>query len=86
MNHIVSALEAQKNFGEILNRILYKGEEILVERKGKLIAKIVPVKEKKLTKKDILSYAGIWNTKDISIMRKAIRKARLNASRPIRAL
>ena len=43
MNHTVSALEARKNFGEILNRILYRGEEIFVERKGKPVAKIVPV-------------------------------------------
>lgn len=83
MNHTVSALWARKNFGEMLNRAFYKGEEILVERKGKLIAKIVPVKEKNLPKKDILSYAGIWNTKNISIMKKAIKRARLNASRPI---
>lgn len=43
MNNVVSALEVRKNLGEILNRILYRGEEILVERKGKPVAKIVPI-------------------------------------------
>jgi len=87
MNHVVSALEARKKLGELLNRAFYKGEEILVERKGRLIAKIVPIlKEEKVPKKDILSYSGIWNTKDINIMKKAIKRARLNSSRTIHPL
>lgn len=86
MNHTVSALEVRKNLGEILNRILYRGEEIIVERKGRPVAKIVPVGEMGLPKKDILAYSGIWNTKDVKTIKKAIKKARVNASRTIRPL
>lgn len=46
VNNVVSALEVRKNLGEILNRILYRGEEILVERKGRPVAKMVPVEQK----------------------------------------
>lgn len=67
MNHVVSALEVRKNLGEILNRILYRGEEILVERKGKPVAKIVPVK--KTVVKDVSQMKKI-NIQDADTIRK----------------
>lgn len=84
-NITVSALDARRNFGELLNRILYKREEIFIERKGRAVAKIVPI-EKTAGKKSILSYAGIWKTPDVGAIKKAIKKDRLYASRFVKPL
>ena len=84
-NITVSALEARRNFGELLNRILYRREEIFIERKGRALAKIVPI-EKAANKKSILSYAGIWKTPDVGAVKRAIKKDRLNASRLVKPL
>jgi prevent-host-death family protein len=64
MNHTVSALEVRKNLGEVLNRILYRGEEIIVERKGKPVAKIVPVKQ-------TIAKARKVNIEDAATIRKS---------------
>lgn len=86
MNHnTVSALEARRNFGELLNRALYKGEEILIERKGKVVAKIVPASPSKRGR-NILSYAGIWATKDVRQIKTAIRTTRRSSSRLLSSL
>lgn len=88
MNNVVSAIEARKNLGELLNRVLYRGEEIFVERKGKLVAKIVPsdTTVSAIPKKSITSYAGIWSTRDINVMKKAIKKMRLSSIRSVKPL
>lgn len=49
----ISATEARNKFFEILNLTMYKGEEFLIEKRGKPVAKIVPIvaKRKYLLKK-----------------------------------
>lgn len=37
----VSAYHARTNFGEILNMVYYQGNEVVVERKGKPVVKII---------------------------------------------
>lgn len=37
----VSAYRARTNFGEILNLVYYRGDEVVVERKGKPVVKII---------------------------------------------
>lgn len=39
----VTATEAARKFSDILNRVRYRGEEIVIERGGEPVAKIVPV-------------------------------------------
>ena len=86
MSTTVSALIARRNFGELINQVLYKREEILIERKGKPVAKIVPVQESTSASRDILSYAGIWKTKDVTSMKNAIRRVRTHTPRPLQPL
>jgi len=43
MQTVVSAMEVRQKFGEILNRVSLTGEEIIIERAGKKIARIVPL-------------------------------------------
>lgn len=38
----VTAVEARQHFGEMLNRVLLGKEEIIIQRAGKKVAKIVP--------------------------------------------
>ncbi len=42
----ISAMEARRKFGEILNRVYLKNEEIIIQRAGKNIAKLSPVNSK----------------------------------------
>lgn len=41
----ISAMEARKKFGEVLNRVFLRHEEIIIERAGKQIAKLSPLDE-----------------------------------------
>ena len=86
MTRTVSALEARKNLGEILNRAYYMGEETIVSRKGKMIARIVPPVAKKTNVNSILSFAGILSTKDADIIKKSLKIGREKSSREIKPL
>ena len=39
----VTAMEARKRFGEILNSAFYHGISTVIQRKGKAIARVVPI-------------------------------------------
>ena len=38
----VSAVEARKRFGEILESVFYRGDEVVIERAGKAMAVVIP--------------------------------------------
>ncbi len=69
----ISAVEARKKFGELLNRVSLMGEEIIIERSGKKIAKLTGAagsqKKKKSAKLDFRKSAGlgsdIWKEVDV---------------------
>lgn len=39
----VTAYNARKNFGELLSQVLYRGDQVIINRSGKPVAAIVPV-------------------------------------------
>ncbi len=39
----VAAVDARRSFGRLLNIVSLKGEEIIIERAGKQIAKLTPI-------------------------------------------
>ena len=86
MTKTVSAIEARRNLGELLNRAYYKGEETIVVRKGKTIARIVPPVAKKADINSILSFAGILTKKDADIIKKSVSDSRKKSSRTIKSL
>lgn len=45
----MTATEVARNFSDVLNRVRYRGEEIVIERGGEPVAKIVPVGPKPCT-------------------------------------
>lgn len=47
MPTIIDASKARQAFSEIINKVLYAGEEFIVQRQGKPVALITGVKKKK---------------------------------------
>lgn len=43
MKRTLSALEARKRLGEILESVYYRGDEVVIERAGKPMAVVIPV-------------------------------------------
>lgn len=88
MNTTISAMEARKRFGEILNSAFYRGISTVIERKGKPIAKVVPIQNDRIApRKDFLAYAGIWkDVGDVLTMKKTITRLRRSALRVIEPL
>ena len=41
----VGAMELRNRIGDVLNRVLYKGERFVIERRGKPVAAIVSIDE-----------------------------------------
>jgi prevent-host-death family protein len=62
MEKTVSAVKVRQKLGEILNRVALRGEEIIIERAGKKIARLSPIdhKESRLQGKlDFRKAAGL---------------------------
>ncbi|GGG01682.1 MULTISPECIES: type II toxin-antitoxin system Phd/YefM family antitoxin [Cysteiniphilum] len=47
MHHIYGIGDAKQNFPKLINLVSTSGEEILITRDKKLVAKIIPVEKKK---------------------------------------
>lgn len=65
MSKIVTAMEARQNFGNLLNQVNLQNEEIVIERAGKPLARLVSVSSSgnqgKLDFRDIGKLPnGIW--------------------------
>lgn len=60
----ISAYNARTNFGELLNEIYYRGEEIVVEKMGKTVAVMIPFKKMKTVADSFMEAAGSW--KDVN--------------------
>jgi prevent-host-death family protein len=43
MKRKLSAVEARQRFGEVLEGVFYRGDEVVIERAGKPMAVVVPV-------------------------------------------
>ena len=43
MRRSINAVKARKNFGEIIEEVYYRGDQIIVERQGKPMAAVVPL-------------------------------------------
>ncbi len=55
MTTVISATELKNKVSEVLNNVYFTGNETVIEKHGKPIARIVPIndKVKKMSKKDI---------------------------------
>jgi len=72
MTKIVSAYEARTKLGELMNLVYYNNIDIIVEKMGKPIVRIVRIEENNNTaniNEKLASYAGAWGS-DATIMHK----------------
>ena len=82
MTKKVSALKARRNLGELLNRAYYKDEEIIIEKKGKAVAKLVRFETTHPGKKDLFAAAaGSWKDLDTEKIKAIIKTTKADKSR-----
>ncbi|MDZ4200248.1 MAG: type II toxin-antitoxin system Phd/YefM family antitoxin [Kiritimatiellia bacterium] len=56
----VSTMEVRKSIGHILNRVALRGDEYLVERKGKPMAVMMPVEKAEAIRRAARLRLGEW--------------------------
>lgn len=78
----LSAYEARKNFGELMNLAYYNNYEIIVEKMGRPMVKIMKVTTsttKTPFRTEIMAnYSGIWNKEDVKDIGKFTKSFRKN--------
>ena len=55
MEKVVDATVARRQLGTLLDQVYYKGESIIIERKGKALAKIVPLEYREIKREKVLT-------------------------------
>lgn len=69
MPQLISATYAKNQFSEIVNRVIYQGEEFIVQKQGKPVVfitkadKLPKTKQKKFTTNDFLLKLATYNFK-----------------------
>ena len=59
MDTVFSLSDAKAKFSDIINRIIYKKEKILITKKGKKVAVIIPIDElEKYQEKGLIEASG----------------------------
>lgn len=76
--------EARANLGELVNRVFYNGEEIIIEKNNRPVAKLTSVKKEETLsleeqRKRAMRWAGSWSKEDAAIVRKYAHQLRRSA-------
>ncbi|MEK7550299.1 MAG: hypothetical protein AAB535_00735 [Patescibacteria group bacterium] len=74
----ISAYEARKNFGELMNLAYYNNYEIVVEKMGKPMIKITKAPVSLTLEEKIAKYAGAWSNEDTKKIRGSMTEFRRN--------
>lgn len=64
---MLAASEVRESFAEILNRVAYQGERVVMHRRGKPVAALVPLE-------DLATLEALENERDLAAARKALRE------------
>ncbi|WKZ25298.1 MAG: hypothetical protein QY322_02810 [bacterium] len=76
----ISAYEARKNFGELMNLAYYNDYEIIVEKMGKPMIKIIkvvaPATSSPSRSEIMAKYAGVWDKKELKVIEKNAKSFR----------
>ncbi|MFN6513438.1 MAG: type II toxin-antitoxin system Phd/YefM family antitoxin [Nostoc sp. CreGUA01] len=65
MSDAISATEARANFQELINRVEYRGERIVIERHGKAVVAMVGLK-------DLKRLEALEDAIDSELLRRAV--------------
>lgn len=79
MTTVISATELKNKVSEVLNEVAFKGNVAIIERYGKPIARIVPVKKEERNVEDIRkaldeTFGAIPDFPDVTKFRRSRRK------------
>ena len=58
MESHISATEAARNFSDLINRVRYRGEEFVIERRGEPVCRVVPAAPRRFTVGDMVRLLG----------------------------
>jgi prevent-host-death family protein len=72
----VGIAEIRNNLADALNRVAYQGERIVLERRGKGVAAIVPMD-------DLALLEAIEDREDVKAARKALAEMKRKGKKPI---
>ena len=78
----MSATEASRNFSEILNRALYRGESFIIERGGEPVCEIKPAASSHFTVTDLANLMKILPPIDKDFLRTLEDLSRLQPTLP----
>ena len=70
---VVSASEAAKNFGALVDRVRSDRAEYVIERGGKPVARIAPVAVERCTLRDLVSWLGTREPLDAGYLEEVER-------------
>lgn len=77
----VSTMQVRKSIGDILNRVALRGDEYLVERKGKALAVVMPVEKAESIRRAARLRLGEWLTRPNAAKTDAEAMTLANAAR-----
>jgi hypothetical protein len=77
----VSTMQVRKSIGDILNRVALRGDEYLVERKGKAMAVVMPVEKAESIRRAVRLRLGDWLARPNSVKTDAEAMTLANAAR-----
>lgn len=63
----LAASAVRESFAETLNRVAYQGERVVMHRRGKPVAALVPLE-------DLAALEALENQRDLAAARKALRE------------
>ena len=79
MTTVISATELKNKVSEVLNNIYFTGNETIVEKYGKPIVKIIPIKEHKRSREEIrealdATFGSLPDFPDVTKFRRSGRR------------
>jgi len=75
----MNASEARHEFAEVINRAAYRGERIILHRRGKDVAAIISVE-------DLALLERLEDEQDVKAARAALREAQKKGTKPLSVL
>lgn len=72
----LAVTKAREELAEMINRVAYRGERVVLERRGKNVAALVPIE-------DLKRLEELEDRLDAAAMKRALAEARRKGEKPI---
>jgi prevent-host-death family protein len=77
----VSTMDVRKHVGDILNRVALRGDEYLIESKGKALAVVMPVEKAESVRRAARLHLGDWLARPNAAKTDAVAMGLANEAR-----